>query len=522
MTPPVTILDRRASGLLLHPTSLPSPHGIGDLGQEARDFADVLAASRQTWWQMLPITPPSYKDSPYTSQSAFASSPWLIDLRGLVEDGLLDPADAREAEVPVTASIDFGRVMWAKGNALQKAYRRAAASSTARADLAAFAEAEKSWLDDYAMYAALHRAHGQRAWTEWPAELRDRHPDALERAKQELAEGIDFTRFVEWVFDRQWRALRRDVAKRGILLMGDLPIFVAMDSAEVWANREIFLLDERGLPKVVAGVPPDYFSEDGQLWGNPLYDWEVLRDRNYDWWIARLKRLFARFDAVRIDHFIGFYRAWHVPATAKTAREGEYVAGPRAHFFERVQEALGPVPIVAEDLGVVIPEIRAMREQLGFPGMRVLQFGFGDVEKGNEHLPHSYVPRSVAYTGTHDNDTINGWYRALEAKVREGGRDAASAAAQLDHIHRYLAGVPHHAHWAMIRLVMMSAANLTLFPVQDLLGLGAESRMNTPGRADDNWSWRLLPNQLDAETIRIFRELTTLFGRARDRVDPAT
>jgi 4-alpha-glucanotransferase len=508
-------LTQRTSGVLLHPSSLPGSYGIGDLGAEARGFVDFLASARQSWWQMLPVVPPSVGASPYTAVSAFATNPLLIDLTELVAEGLLTQDELAAAELPASPRVDFGAVHQKKHAALRRAFERFSTRSALKQELDNYAQGESAWLEDYALFSALHAAHGDQPWTEWPEPLRDRAPAALKKAKKEHAAAVEFHKFTQWLFDRQWAKLRAYCQSRGVALMGDLPIFVAMDSADVWANRRAFQLGKDGKPEWVAGVPPDYFTEDGQLWGNPLYDWAALRERGYDWWVQRFRNAFRRFDSVRVDHFIGFYRAWHVSSKAATAKEGHFAPGPKAELFERVEKELGKLPIVAEDLGVIVPEIWALRDQLGFPGMRVLQFGFGDIERGNEHLPHTYVKNAVAYTGTHDNDTITGWYQSLDAKVAEGGKEAGFAAAQREHVWRYLGGQPERVHWAMIRLVQMSVANTAIFPVQDLLGLGSSARMNVPGVAGGNWGFRLQPHALDGDPARILGELTTLFGRQR-------
>lgn len=508
-----SVLERRASGVLLHPTSLASPHGIGDLGAEAYAFVDTLAAARQRWWQMLPVVPPADGASPYGAVSAFGGNPLLIDLRDLVALGLLDAADITTAERPWSDAVDFGAVQATKLPLLDRAHARYVAAppaELARA-YADYRAAHASWLDDHALFLALHAAQGHRPWIEWPTPLRDREPAAIAEARRTLAVHIERHAFIQFLFDRQWAALRAHAARRGVLLMGDLPIFVAHDSAEVWAHRAVFKLDADGRPREVAGVPPDYFAEEGQLWGNPLYDWDALERRRFDWWISRFANLFFRFDAIRVDHFIGFFRAWHVPVTATTAKAGYYLPGPRHKLFERVAEVFGDVPILAEDLGAVTPGVWKLRDDFGFPGMRVLQFAFGDVERGSEHLPHEYTRRSVAYTGTHDNDTVVGWYTKLE-KAAAAGDDGARR--QLEHLWRYLGNRPQQVHWAMTHLVMQSPANLAIVPAQDLLGLGTEARMNVPGVAAGNWGWRMKDRALDGDVARILGELTTVFGRA--------
>lgn len=498
--------------MLLHPTSLPSPHGIGDLGAEARAFIDFLASADQSWWQTLPVTPPAWGDSPYTSVSAFASNPLLIDLRGLVGDGLLTDGDVRLPPAP-GPNVDFGWVWAHKKPLLERAFSRFGTAlenrASLRADYDAYLEANSRWLDDYVLFSALHVSQGHKSWDQWEPALRDREPAAIKKARKELASALDYYRFEQFIFDRQWAALRAYAASRGVSLLGDLPIFVAYDSSDVWAHRSIFKLDRQGKPKVVAGVPPDYFSAEGQLWGNPLYDWDELAERNYGWWIERFKSLLQRFDAVRIDHFIGFYRAWHVPADAESAKEGKYHPGPRSKFFEKVRKKLGEMPIVAEDLGAVTPEVWALRDEFGFPGMRVLQFAFGS-SADSEHLPHTYPLNCITYSGTHDNDTVVGWWRELGEKASRGDGHAAHVRR---HVAEYLGREPTSIHWDIIRLAIASSANTAIFPVQDLLGLGSEARMNVPGVAKGNWSWRLTPGALDGGVGAELGRLTRLFGR---------
>jgi 4-alpha-glucanotransferase len=515
----VPLLDRRSAGLLLHPTCLPSPHGIGDLGAEARAFAQLVASAGCSWWQVLPVTPPAFGGVPYASTSAFAGNPALIDLRGLVEDGLLLPGEL--PPVHQEARVDFGWVHHQKLPRLELAFARAPQVLARRDDLAAdyrgFKKRERRWLEDFALFSALHEHQQHRSWVDWDPGLRDRKSSAIKKVAAEIADPIERHRFSQWLFDRQWRLLRGHAATHRVKLLGDLPIFVALDSADVWAHRGLFKLDRRGRPKEVAGVPPDYFSEDGQLWGNPLYDWDAMRRDGYRWWIDRFRSLLSRFDAVRVDHFIGFYRAWHVPAESNTAKTGRWRPGPRAHLFKALGEALGELPVVAEDLGAVTPEVWALRDRFGLPGMRVLQFAFGDRDKESEHLPHTYPRRAVVYTGTHDNDTVNGWFAELGAKIAAGGEDAEAAAAQRAHLLAYLGGLQDSLHWALVRLALASPANLAIIPVQDLLGLGSEGRMNVPGVPEGNWAFRLLPGAITGDHAARMAELSSLYGRVPPR-----
>ncbi len=502
------VLSRRASGILLHPTSLSGPHGNGDLGPSAHRFLDFLAAAGQSWWQMLPVGPvgPSY--SPYQSPSTFAGSLLLISLDDLVRRGWLADADLAGAGDLPAGRVDYPRAAAFRENALRRAFERFSAdpSGELRDRFDGFGRAARGWLDDVALFQALKRAHGGVAWWDWEADLRTRKSSALAAARRAQADEIRFRRFVQFCFAEQWTALRAATAERGIGLIGDVPIFVADDSADVWANPDVFHLDDRGRPSVQAGVPPDIFSKTGQLWGNPLYRWDALRKDGYGWWIERLRGAFARFDAVRLDHFIGFHRCWEVPGDAKNAIEGRWVPGGRAPFFQAVRKKLGEIQIIAEDLGIVTPEVTALREASGFPGMRVLQFAFGDDDGARMYLPHRYPKNCVAYTGTHDNDTTAGWYRAREA---DGGLHH-----ERNRIQRYLGGPPRDVPWDFIRLVWASPADTVLVPLQDVLGLGSDARMNLPGVADGSWGWRFWDGALTDESARRLRELTWLYDRS--------
>lgn len=496
-------LETRASGLLLHPTSLPSPYGVGDLGSAAYAFVDFLAAARQTWWQMLPVGPTHAAHSPYDSTSVFAGNPLLVSLERLVEIGLLDPDDLAGAP-PSGDRVDFDAAVRFREQRLRRAFARFARwDGGGRSDFEAFCARSRPWLDDYALFLALKWAHRGAAWTHWEPALRDREPVALARARDELADEIDFHRFLQYLFQSQWDALRAHARARGVALLGDAPIFVAHDSADVWAHRDYFRLDREGRPLVVAGVPPDAFSATGQLWGNPLYDWDRLAERGYDWWVARLATAFERFDAVRIDHFIGFQRYWEIPAGSDTAQSGSWRPGPRDDFFRHVFDRLGPVQLVAEDLGAMGDDVRELRDRFGLPGMRVLQFAFGG-DPGNEHLPHHHVPRSVVYPATHDNDTTVGWWRTLPEHER-------------DFCRRYLRTDGAEIHWELLHAAWASVARVAIATVQDLLGLGPEARMNRPGTTEGNWAWRLREGALTDEVGHRLADLTWLYGRAPTR-----
>lgn len=499
---PVSVLGPRSSGLLLHPTSLPGPFGVGDLGPAASAFVDALARARQGWWQLLPLGPTGYGDSPYQCFSAFAGNPILISPERLVEDGLLAPADLPASPRP-EGRVEFEQVIPAKERLLQRAFERfqAGAAPTLRHELEAFGRAEAAWLDDYALFMALKAAHGGVAWTGWDPALVSRQPSALAAARARLAPAVELHRFAQFLFFRQWKALQAHARTRGVRLIGDAPIFAAHDSADVWARAHLFRLRADGRPAVVAGVPPDYFSATGQLWGNPLYDWEAMAATGHAWWIDRLRAVHRLFDLVRLDHFIGFHRYWEVPGGAPTAEHGAWRTGPGAGLFDAALQALGELPIIAEDLGTVTPEVEALRLRYGFPGMRVLQFAFaGGVEP--RFLPHRHDRNTVVYTGTHDNDTTRGWF-------------AGAGPAGQARLERYLGQACREetVSWQLLRLAWASVADLAVAPAQDLLSLGREARMNVPGEPTGNWRWRLRPGQLDEPVLARLAELTETFER---------
>ena len=490
----------RAAGVLLHPTSLPGPYGIGDLGPEAHRWLAWLGDAGLSLWQVLPLGPTGYGDSPYQCFSAFAGNPLLVSPELLMNDRLLDAADLGGLELP-EGTVDFGTVISRKGELLRRAHRRfrSGADPPLRREFEAFASAQAGWLEDYALFIALKQEHGGRNWVEWDPALTRRDPKALAAARERLGERIEAERFVQFLFFRQWGALRDSARARGIRLIGDAPIFVAHDSADVWAHPGLFQLSADGRMPVVAGVPPDLFSATGQRWGNPLYRWEVMRRDGYAWWIARVKAMLEQVDAIRLDHFIGFTRAWEVPAGAATAEAGRWRPGPGAEVFRAMRAALGRLPIIAEDLGLITPEVVALREELGLPGMKVLQFAFGDGDH-NPFLPHHHVPGCVVYTGTHDNDTTRAWF------------DTAGEATR-DHARRYLQSDDRGIVRAVIRAAFASVAATALVPLQDVLELGSEGRMNLPGRPSGNWSWRFRWDQLTGERQRELRELSHLHGR---------
>ncbi|MDR9391969.1 MAG: 4-alpha-glucanotransferase, partial [Trueperaceae bacterium] len=501
-------MSRRA-GLLLHPTSLPGPHGVGSLGDDAHAFVDWLADAGLRAWQILPLGPTGYGDSPYQAFSAFAGNPLLISLRRLARDGLLDDAELAAAEPPPDAGpdVDYGAVLTRKGAALAAATARLQepAFAGARAEVERFRADQADWIEDYALFRALKDAHGGASWAEWPAPLRDRDADALAAARRTHAGAVDHHVALQAWFWRQWHDLRAHAQARDVAIIGDLPIFVAYDSADVWTHRAIFDLAPDGTPRVVAGVPPDYFSATGQRWGNPLYRWDVLAADGYGWWIDRLRAAFAHLDAVRIDHFRGFAAHWEIPADAPTAESGRWVEGPGQALFDAAREALGPLPILAEDLGIVTPDVEALRDANGFPGMKVLQFAFGGNAR-DPYLPHEHVRNAVVYTGTHDNDTTRGWFDAAPDPER-------------DRVRRYLACSDADAVAALRRAAFASVADLAVVPMQDVLELGSEARMNTPGAAAGNWGWRVTWDALSDARRAMLRDLVELYGRGGDAAD---
>lgn len=490
----------RASGIILHPTSLPGPDGIGDLGPEAYHWIDFLANSQCSLWQVLPLGPTGYGDSPYQCFSAFAGNPYLVSPLLLYEEGLLQKEDLDRRPAFSDDSVSFGEVIPWKLYLLERAFHHFKHNPTPWAeDFEAFRHAQAFWLEDFSIFMALKETHGGAPWNQWEAPLRQRHPQALEKFKKQHSERIERHQFSQFLFFRQWESLRAYARSKGISIIGDIPIFVAYDSSDVWANPELFYLDSAGNPTVVAGVPPDYFSPTGQLWGNPLYRWDYHARHNYAWWIERIRATLQVVDIIRLDHFRGFAAYWEVPAGEPTAEKGQWVPGPGIPFFEAVQDALGDLPFIAEDLGVITPDVVAMREHFGFPGMKILQFGF---EGGPEDpfLPHNYEKNCVAYTGTHDNDTARGWYERVDEKSR-------------DYARRYLACNEQDIAWYMIRAIWGSVAIMALTPMQDVLGLGNEARMNYPGRPYGNWAWRMKATDLTPALAERLAEINFLFRR---------
>lgn len=497
----------RSYGIVLHPTSFPGRWGIGALGEEARHFLDWLAQAGGRWWQILPLGPTGYGDSPYQAFSAFAGNPYLIDPEWVFARGWLAPEDPPPFP---SERVDYGWMYTWKWPFLRRAYQGflARARPEERGEPAAFEERERFWLPDYALFMALKIHQGGKAWPEWPEEVRGREPSTLQAARKALAEEIAFHAWTQWAFFTAWEELRTCARHLGIRIIGDMPIFVAHDSADVWAHQGYFHLDAQGNPTVVAGVPPDYFSPTGQRWGNPLYRWEVLEAEGFRWWIERIRTALGTCDFVRIDHFRGFQAYWEIPACEPTAVRGRWVKAPGEKLFASVREALGTAPILAEDLGVITPEVEELRDRFGFPGMKVLQFAFGG-DEGNPHLPHNYPEGKplLVYTGTHDNDTALGWYRA--APPRERNLFLAYLARQGIRLER-----EEEAPWALIELALRSRASLAMIPLQDVLARPSTARMNVPARPQGNWTWRYGGGMLSAELGSRLWGLARAAGRA--------
>ncbi|HZE27408.1 MAG TPA: 4-alpha-glucanotransferase [Terriglobales bacterium] len=489
----------RATGILLHPTSLPARGGIGDFGPAAYEFADFLASARQGLWQVLPLGPLGYGNSPYSSTSAFAGNPLLISLERLADHGWTDRSRIGDSSEPV-APVEYESVFRRKMPLLAEAARHFArhSSGNARVRFEQFCRDNQSWLDDFVLFDELRSRYRLATWNEWPVELARREPQAMDKIRRELADDLAMRRAMQFGFYEQWRALRRYCAERSIRMVGDLAIFVNYDSADVWTHPELFRLDANRNSEVVSGVPPDFFSATGQRWGNPLYRWDVMKEQGYGWWIERLRWATRNCDYIRLDHFRGFEQFWEIVASEPTAMHGHWVDGPKDDLFVKVREALGGLPFFAEDLGYITPEVHALRERLQIPGMAVLQFGFGDAG-AHIYLPQQFTPDQVVYTGTHDNDTLVGWW--------------ASGASELErrHAEAYLGRAEDGIHWSFIRAAQASVASLAVVPLQDVLGLGSEARMNTPSLHGGNWKWRLQPGALNpgvAEKLAHLAEVT--------------
>jgi len=525
----------RESGILLHITSLYSKYGIGDLGQHAYEFVDFLKEGGQRLWQILPVNPTGFKDSPYQSFSTFAGNPLLICPEKLVKWGLLEEEDLMYDSSFPNDKVDYGAVIQFKSALNRKAYQRFAEFDMPLLKNAydQFTSKNKLWLEDYSLFMALkfhfinERCDPENTdsyeefirlnkkfltkeqladyyygavWQSWPEDIAKREPQAIEKWKEELATEISYNNFLQFVFEKQFNQLKTYANKKDVKLIGDIPIFVALDSSDCWANTDMFLLDEIGNPTGVAGVPPDYFSEDGQLWGNPLYNWDEMKKTSYVWWIHRIQKALEFCDVVRIDHFRGFESYWQVPYGAKTARVGKWMAGPGKNLFEVIKDQMGDLPIIAEDLGIITPEVEKLRDDFDLPGMKVIQFGF-DAGHNNENMPHNFkTHHAVVYTGTHDNDTSIGWYENASEEIR-------------DQVRRYLNVDGNNIAWDMIRLAFLSTPKMAIVPMQDVLRLGEIYRMNTPGTSDGNWQYRLAPNALDKELAKQLMYLSKLSDR---------
>lgn len=496
----------RSGGILLHPTSLPGPHGIGDLGSQAYRFIDWLAGSGCKLWQILPLGPTGYGDSPYQCFSAFAGNPYLISPEFLLRDGLLTESDLADKPDSPASRVDFGRLIPWKLSLLEKAFHRfqKSASKNLQNEFDSFHSENKSWLEDYVLFMALKESNGGGSWTEWPSPIRKRDETALSQARQTLAESVLRYAFYQFIFFRQWSALRDYVHGKGIKIVGDIPIFVAADSSDVWAHPELFYLDEERRPTVVAGVPPDYFSPTGQLWGNPLYRWENHKATGYAWWLERFRAILKMVDIVRLDHFRGFAAYWEIPAGKPTAEIGRWVPGPGADLFDVVASGLkdisidGKLPIIAEDLGLITNDVIELRERYHLPGMKILQFGFSGPD--NPFLPHLYVQNCVAYTGTHDNDTARGWLNTTPEKERE-------------YAFKYLCTDARDFSWDLIRTIWSSVAMFAIAPMQDVLDLGGEARMNFPSKLGGNWEWRMKEEDMNEALAIKLKELNFVYMR---------
>lgn len=502
----------RASGILFHPTSLPNDFGIGDMGKFAYRFVDLLAESNQTYWQILPLGPTGFGDSPYQCFSAFAGNTNLISPEILVEEKLLTQEEIDDRPEFPEGKVDFGTVIDWKNLLLSKAYERfrLTTSVNLRGSFETFMQQVASWLDDYALFRAIKSTQGQKLWLEWDETLRMRNEDALTAAREELIEEIRAQKFYQFLFFKQWSRLKNYTNGKGIKIVGDIPIFVSLDSVDVWCNPEAFKLNQDGSPKIVAGVPPDYFSKTGQLWGNPIYDWERMEQDSFKWWIDRFKFTLKMVDIVRVDHFRGFAASWEVPGGDKTAENGRWVNVPGKKLFNVLKNKLGDLPVIAEDLGVITPDVEELRDSFGFPGMRILQFAFGS-DTDNLDLPHNYVKNCVAYTATHDNDTAVGWFNS------QAGAGSTRDDEQIGHEHdfclKYLDSDGEEINWEFIRAVWASVADTAIAPMQDILGMGTGGRMNLPASESGNWHWRATKDQMRSDVFERLAQLTAIYGR---------
>jgi len=496
---------KRGSGILLHITSLPSPHGIGDMGESARMFVDFLAESKQTYWQVLPLNPTSgiYGNSPYSSFSAFAGNILLIDIDGLIQDGLISRNDLNQKRFPARR-VNYKSASEYKCRILNLAYERNRGGIEEDGEFKRFCSEHSYWLDDYCLFITLKRYLGGIGWTGWQNNLKDRMDDALNLWRERLKDGIMKEAFLQFIFFKQWQSLKRYCEQRDIKIIGDIPIYINHDSSDVWANTGLFKLNMDKMPLKVAGVPPDYFSSTGQLWGHPVYNWDVMKSMNYSWWIKRIEHNMRLFHIIKLDHFRGFVAYWEIDADEDTAINGRWVNAPAVDFFNVLSRHLNYLPIIAEDLGIITPDVKEVMERFGFPGMRVLMFAFGEDMATNPYAPHNHIKNSVVYTGTHDNNTIRGWFRrelSSEDKMRLSnyiGRRVTEKTVNQE----------------LIRLAMMSVADMAIIPMQDILSLGEWARMNLPARKTGNWEWRLEKREINDSLIKVLSEMTTTYGRA--------
>ena len=499
-------MGKRASGILLHISSLPSDYGIGDFGPAAFRFVDFLAEAKQSFWQILPLNPTdtAFGSSPYHSISAFAGNPLLISPEFLVREELLENRDLDSLPIYPREKVSYPAVSADRRRILGIAYQRFKKMKNNH-EFEEFCSVNSHWLEDYCLFAALKsRFHGQ-VWSRWPAEIQDRKPQSLCLLKKELSDSIEMEKFIQFIFSQQWFALKDYANQKEIKIIGDIPIYVEYNSADLWVHPEIFKLDKEKRPYVVAGVPPDYFSKTGQLWGNPIYRWKTLKEKRYDWWFRRIGHNLILADIVRIDHFRGLVGYWEVPASENTAINGKWIKAPAADFFNKLIKKFSHFPIIAEDLGIITPDVKKIMQHFGFPGMKVLLFAFGEDNPAHPYLPHTYGRNCVVYTGTHDNNTVKGWFEN-EASVEARKR-----------LFRYLGKelIADEVAWALIRLAMMSVADTVIFPMQDILGLGQEARMNIPATVQGNWQWRLLPEQLSPLAAKKLLEMTDIYGRSK-------
>ena len=504
----------RSSGVLLHPSSLPGPFGIGDIGPAAHRFVNFLAEAGQRWWQLLPLGPTGAGNSPYQSHSSYAGNSLLISPEGMVARRWLKPTDLPDSPEPETAVVDYLRVIELKNNLIGKAFARFSANDPG---FRAFIAEQDHWLRDFALFMAIKELRQGLPWFAWEPELVSRRPEALAAFAESAAEAIRFHKFVQYVFYTQWNELRGACARRDLKLIGDIPIFVAHDSADVWARPDLFFLDAEGKPTVVAGVPPDYFSETGQLWGNPLYRWEAHAEEGYAWWIQRLNALLNQVDLIRIDHFRGFAAYWEVPGGAETAIDGRWAPGPGSALFHALKVKFPELPFIAEDLGVITPDVEALRDEFDLPGMRVLQFGFAADPEAEKHLPHRFVHNCIAYTGTHDNDTSVGWLTSSHVETTQSIEEVEEERA---FALRYVGTEGREFNWDMIRLAFSSVAEIAVVPMQDVLGLDGRARMNVPGKSEGNWEWRMTTDQLTPRVGERLADLTALYGRWNGEIPP--